>query len=234
MGDELIAQFKLADRLSVISFTLVVAFVLTCVVFGIYQANIENPKSALRRSFFATAGVSAWMILISVIVESGLIAEAPFPRIPLFFAFMNACAIGFAFSRPGKWLMALPLWALIGFQAFRLPLEIILHSWAEQGTIPGTMTWTGQNFDVITGVLALICAPLSVKYVRAARIFNVVGFLLLLNVMRVAMMSSPLPFAWGVQPTLQVVLHLPYAWIGSVCVAGALAGHIILFRKLKT
>ena len=234
MGENLLEQFKLADRFTVVSFTLVVAFILTCVVFGIYQANVENPKSALRRSFFAMAGVFLWMIIISVIVESGVVAEQPFPRIPLFFAFMNICAVVFAFSRPGKWLMALPLWALVGFQAFRLPLELILHSWAEQGTVPGTMTWTGQNLDIITGISAVICAPLSVKYVRAAQVFNIIGFLLLMNVMRVAMMSSPLPFAWGVQPTLQLVLHLPYAWIGSVCVAGALAGHLILFRKLKT
>jgi len=156
------------------------------------------------------------------------------PRIPLFFLFMNLCAVALAFTRPGKWLSALPVWALIGFQAFRLPLELILHEWAKQGTVPMTMTWSGSNFDILTGIMALICAPLSLRSVRAAQIFNAVGFLLLLNVMRVAMMSSPLPFAWGLAEPLQVVLHLPYAWIGSVCVTGALAGHLILFRKLRT
>jgi hypothetical protein len=55
---------------------------------------------------------------------------------------------------------------------------------------------------------------------------------LLLNVMRVAMMSSPLPFAWDVRPPLQLVSHLPYAWIAPVCVAGALAGHLVLTRAL--
>jgi hypothetical protein len=42
----------------------------------------------------------------------------------------------------------------------------------------------------------------------------------------------PLPFAWGVQPPLQLVMYLPYALIGPVCVAGALAGHVILTRAL--
>jgi hypothetical protein len=60
--------------------------------------------------------------------------------------------------------------------------------------------------------------------VRAAQVFNAAGFLLLLNVMRLAIMSSP---------HLQLMMHLPYAWIGSVCVTGALAGHLILFRKLR-
>jgi hypothetical protein len=227
-------QFHLASPASVIAFTFVVAFVLTCFVFGVYQANVENPKAALRRSFYAMAGACAWMILISTIVDSGALNESPMPGIPLLFFFMIACAVALAFSRPGKWLSALPVWALIGFQAFRLPLELILHEWAKQGTVPTTMTWTGSNFDIITGITALVFAPLSTRSVRAAQIFNALGFMLLLNVMRVAMMSSPLPFAWGTQPPLQLLMHLPYAWIGSVCVTGALAGHLILFRKLRT
>jgi hypothetical protein len=162
--------------------------------------------------------------LISAIVESGVLNESPVPGIPLLFFFMIACAVALAFLRPGKWLSALPVWALIGFQAFRLPLEFILHEWAKQGTVPTTMTWTGSNFDIITGIMALVFAPLSVRSVRAAQIFNALGFVLLLNVMRVG----------ATQPPLQLLMHLPYAWIGSVCVTGALAGHLILFRKLRT
>jgi hypothetical protein len=46
-------------------------------------------------------------------------------------------------------------------------------------------------------------------------------------------MSSPLPFAWkDVDPPLQLALHLPYALIVTVCVAGALAGHVVLTRAL--
>jgi hypothetical protein len=45
-------------------------------------------------------------------------------------------------------------------------------------------------------------------------------------------MSSPLPFAWGVKPPLQLALYLPYAWIVPICVDGALFGHIVLTRAL--
>jgi hypothetical protein len=218
------SPFHLASPASVIAFTFVVAFVLTCFVFGVYQANAENPKAALRRSFYAMAGACAWMILISAIVDSGVLDESPRTGIPLLFFLMIACSVALAFLRTGKWLSALPVWTLIGFQAFRLPLELILHEWAKQGTVPTAMTWSGSNFDVITGVAALVFAPLSVRSVRAAQIFNALGFLLLLNVMRIAMTSSP---------PLQLLMHLPYAWIGSVCVTGALAGHLILFRKLR-
>ncbi|HLL52759.1 MAG TPA: hypothetical protein VK447_04375, partial [Myxococcaceae bacterium] len=102
----------------------------------------------------------------------------------------------------------------------------------KQGTIPETMTWSGQNLDIITGAVALLAAPFADKSRAAAWIANVVGAALLLNVARVATLSSPLPFAWDVEPKLRLVEHLPYAWIGSVCVAGALAGHVILTRAL--
>ncbi len=232
MNDELLSQFHPATHASVIAFTLVVAFVLTCLVFGVYWANIENPKAALQRSFWTMAGAFAWMLLVSVIVANGVVVESPFPRLLIFFALVNGMAILLAFTKPGTWLMSLPLWTLVGFHVFRLPLELILHEWAAQGTVPVTMTWSGSNFDIITGVLALVCAPLTLKIPKIALIFNVVGFILLLNVMRVATLSSPLPFAWNVQPPLLLAFHLPYAWIASVCVGGALAGHLILFRRM--
>ena len=94
------------------------------------------------------------------------------------------------------------------------------------------MTWTGQNWDIISGTAALICAPLATRYRITARVANIVGLALLVNVIRVAILSSPLPFAWGQQPPLLLALHLPYAFIGPVCVGGALFGHVVLTRAL--
>jgi hypothetical protein len=99
------------------------------------------------------------------------------------------------------------------------------------------MTWTGQNFDIVTGILALLAAPFPNRASSRGRAvgwtFNLIGLALLLNVMRVAVMSSPLPFAWkDVEPPLQLALHFPYALIVPVCIGGALIGHIALTRAL--
>ena len=48
----------------------------------------------------------------------------------------------------------------------------------------------------------------------------------------VALLSSPVPFGWGQQPSLLLAFHEPYALIGPVCVGGALFGHIVLTRAL--
>jgi hypothetical protein len=128
---------------------------------------------------------------------------------------------------------ACPIPLLLAFQGFRLPLELVLHSWVRQGVIPGTMTWTGSNWDILSGVAALGLAPLSQHSKAAAWVGNIIGFVLLLNVGRVAVFSAPVSFGWHeVTQKMLLPYHLPYALVIPICVGGALAGHIILTRAL--
>src|SRR5690606_13612389 len=159
-----------------------------------------------------------YLVVFGTLSSSGLLEEKPMPYLMLFFLGNAICAIAFAFSPAGSWLAyGLPVQALVAFHSFRLPLELVLHEWAEQGTIPTTMTWTGQNFDIVSGALALLVTPALTRFQWLAWVFNIVGFLLLLNVIRVAVMSSPLPFSWNTNPPLQLAFNLPYALIGPVC-----------------
>jgi hypothetical protein len=125
-----------------------------------------------------------------------------------------------------------PIAWLVFFQAFRLPLELVLHDWYTSGIIPETMTWTGSNWDIASGVFAcLVCAFVG-KRLWLAWLFNIVGIVLLLNVGRVALLSSPVPFGWDVEPKLELILHLPHAYIVPLCVGGAALGHVLLSRRL--
>lgn len=56
--------------------------------------------------------------------------------------------------------------------------------------------------------------------------------MLLVNVMRVAVLSSPVSFGWPVEPRLDLIFYIPYALIIPVCIGGALIGHIALTRAL--
>lgn len=233
--------FTPAGPVSVFVFSCIVAFILAALIEGIRAASRRLGVPGLRRAVLVGSLTGVWLLALSFVVASGLLAAKPMPRVPLFFAASNLAGLLLALSPAGGWLArGLPLWTLVAFQGFRLPLELVLHSWAEQGTIPATMTWEGSNFDVVTGLVALVAAA-AVRtlgtYDTRARIAawtaNLVGFVLLLNVGRVAMLSSPLPFAWPeVEPPLQLAMYLPYALIGPVCVAGALAGHVVLTRAL--
>jgi FkbM family methyltransferase len=114
----------------------------------------------------------------------------------------------------------------------RLPLELILHSWGEQGTIPVQMTWAGQNFDVLTGITSLLLMKHVDKNRRVAWFANILGFGLLMNVLRVVVLTSPIPVGWNLENPLRLILYNPYAFIGPVFVIPALVLHLITFRKL--
>lgn len=49
-----------------------------------------------------------------------------------------------------------PLWLLVILRGFRLPLEVLMHRSAAEQIMPPQMTWTGLNFDVITGASAIM------------------------------------------------------------------------------
>lgn len=217
-------MFRPADSPSVALFATMTALMIAFLVVALRRAG------ASRRMFVCLGG---GFVGFTAIVSSGALADPPPPVLPIVFVSLLGGALAVALSSVGRRLSATSSLAmLVGFQAFRLPLELVLHHWADLGTIPGTMTWTGDNVDIIAGAVALIAAPFANRSRAIAWIAQVVGAVLLLNVLRVVVMSSPLPFAWGVDPPLQLLGHLPYAWIGPIFVAPALAGHVIAFRRL--
>lgn len=231
--------FQPADTASVLAFVSIVMLVVLLALAGAW-------KALTRRGFVGFGvGLLLWLGLFSGVVASGIIENGtldglPVPPIVLIFGTMNVVSLLAGLSPLGKRLAeGLPVWALVGFQAFRLPLELVLHAWANQGTIPVTMTWSlgegGRNLDILSGILALgamIVLHRAPEQRRVAWVANLVGLGLLANVGRVAVLSSPVPFGWGVEPPLMLIAHLPYAYIGPVCVGGALCGHVILTRKL--
>ncbi len=217
--------FIIADSVSVAVFVLIAISIIWALLFGAGQ---------ISRSFLIRCGFFAfiWMFVFSNIVSSGFLEGHLWPGLPIFLAFINLSAIGLGLSPAGKNFASLPLWTLVVFQCFRLPLELVLHHWASLGTVPPQMTWTGQNFDIISGVLAaaVFIKPLRTK--KFALIFNIVGMLLLLNILRVVVLSSPLPFGWRLSQPLVLAFHMPYAMIAFICVWSAIFGHVVLTRAL--
>jgi hypothetical protein len=221
--------FTPASASSVLAFVAILVAVLVAFIAAVHRAYRTQP--ATRARLIALALI--YLILVGVVVDTGVLVALPLQGLPFFFGTVLVVSLLTGLSPAGGRMAATtPVAALVAFQAFRLPLELILHGWVEQGTIPETMTWSGQNWDVISGIVAVVAAPLASRSRAAAWAANLIGAILLMNVMRVAMMSSPLPFGWGVEPPLLLGLFLPYAWIGPVCVGGALIGHIVLTRAL--
>jgi hypothetical protein len=197
------------------------------------RATAADPSRDTSR---AIAAITGWLVITALIPMSRVLEhDVVPPPAMLFFATCNVAALALALSPLGARLArGLPAVALVGFQAFRLPLELVLASWAAAGTIPVQMSLHGDNFDIVTGVAALLLALVLLRrrsLPRAELAFHALGLLLLVRVMMIAVLSSPVPFRSYEGPLLLLAYHAPYAWIVSICVAGALAGHVIGIRS---
>src|SRR5690606_14189116 len=118
--------------------------------------------TARRMTLLAGVGLMVWVGILSVLVGSGRMASLPMSGLPFFFGGILIVSVATGLSPlGGRIARQAPLAALVGFQAFRLPLELVLHRWAAEGTIPATMTWTGQNWDIVSGIVALVAAPFA-------------------------------------------------------------------------
>lgn len=216
--------FHEADPISllVFSFFSVLMFIM------IARATLQIPKSAKYLIFFA-----AYVVVISLFAISGLIKDHVIPLVPIVMLSIPLTSLALSQMRLGQEMASkFSFSVLIGFHAFRFPLELILHHWAKIQVIPETMTWSGQNPDILTGIIALILAPFATRHQWARWTFQIIGIALLLNVLRVVMFSLPLPFSWSLENPLQLPFYFPYVLIGPLFVWPALYAHAVLMRKM--
>jgi hypothetical protein len=224
---------------STIFFLAIILLIVLMILFGIWRSGPEGEAAATRRKWLigAVAGLVCWLVIGAIVPMSGMLETKMLPPPTLLFAgtcFLLAFAV--AFSPIGKRLINLPIAFLVLFQGFRLPLELVLHNWYEHGTLPVQMTYEGHNFDIATGILAIIVGIWSMAGSAprvAVWVFNLVGSALLLAVIVIAFTSVPLPVRQYLNdPPVLLPFNFPFSWILSIAVTGALFGHLVLFRKL--
>ncbi len=235
--DQSIPPFVVPSESSTSAFLLIVFTLIVALVVAVRRAPEGEAPSVTRRwAVGAAVGVSAWAAFTGLLSGSGVLEiEAPAPPALGFFLVCNLAAVALALSPVGRRLVVTtPIAFLVGYQAFRLPLELVLHSWMEQGTMPVQMTWEGQNFDILTGIVSVGFGLYAYRReVPGALVWavNLLGLGLLLNVMRIAMLSTPMPLRTFVNdPPVLLAYHFPYGWIVPFCVSGALFGHLVVVR----
>jgi hypothetical protein len=156
----------------------------------------------------------------------------------LLFASYGIATAALAFSRIGdRVIERVGLAWLVGYQAFRIPVELFLARMHDEGVVPVQMTYSGRNFDIVTGVLAL---ALAVAIWRSGRVpralvlaWNWLGLALLINIVTVAVLSPPVPFrVFMNEPANTFVTQPPWVLLPTFLVQGALLGHLLVFRQL--
>lgn len=223
-----------------------VALVFTLVAFLTFATwrtgkNLREAPERTRRWTMGTSGfVIVWLAATAILAARGKLSDwSQFPP-PVMKLFTTATllTIFYAFSHIGSRLVdGLSVASLVGFQAFRIPVEIILFLWFRYQIVPVQMTFEGWNFDVLSGLSACVVAWLA-AHDRLPRwgllLWNVIGLGLLINIVTIAVLSMPtsLRMFFTEPANIIVTTQAPYIWLPVFLVQAALFGHLLVFRKM--
>lgn len=218
----------------------VVLAVTLCTTF-VWALKLADPDNK-KRPWLGAGIAFGWLALTGLLAAAGILQDFDSrpPPMAIVLISMNLLCLGIVFSSWGKGLAEeVSFSALIGVQAFRLPLELVMHQAADYGLMPPQMSYSGRNFDIITGLSALVLAIVLKRNPALSRgwiwVWNFLGLALLFNVVTVAILSFPLPFrVFMNEPANIWVTHFPYIWLPAIMVAAAFLGHLTIFRKLFT
>jgi hypothetical protein len=227
------AAFLLLLITGFVSLLYILAFWICC-------RRLQVTGAAQRSLFMAALSFYAlWIAIVASLGNSHILAD--FSRLPppfmIFFLAILGSAFIFSYSNLGLVLAkGLSYAELIGFHVLRIFIEISLLVGAQEGLTPRAMTLHGWNFDLVTGVSALVLCFYLPRFpnLRYVRIWNWMGLGFLTIVVFIAIFSFPTP--WRVfteEPSNLWVTIWPYIVLPGCLVWSALIGHLLIFKKLK-
>lgn len=145
-----------------------------------------------------------------------------------------AALLALTLTGPGTILAhQIPLRLLIGFQVFRVGVELSFHHLSSLRLAPRIMTLEGGNIEIVVALTAPVAAWLVTGSTgrRVAWAWNLVGLASLGNVVVRAVLSAPGPLQliYAEVPDMAILLY-PFTFIPGFMAPLALALHILAFR----
>jgi hypothetical protein len=198
-----------------------------------------TPAGRRRAGALAALALLGWLGVTGLLAARGALSDfaATPPRATPVIVLGNLAAILVAVGPLGRRLIAAtPLAWLVGYQVFRVGVEIVLDLLYHAGVVPVQMSFEGRNWDILVGLSALPIAWLAARG-RLPRLglllWNIAGLGLLLNIVVVSVLSMPTPLrAFPAEPANTFITSAPYIWLPAFLVPAALLGHLLVFRHL--
>lgn len=233
------AEASAGLRWAFVLLALVVAAGFVLAVRRAWRGTGADAAAAARATTIAAAATAAWVGGTGLLAAAGLLRfDGRPPTMPVLFVAILALGVGLGASPVGGRLAAgLPLALLVGSQAFRIAVELLIHRAAAEGIAPPQMSWEGRNLDVVTGVTALLLGLWLARRPAPAWLvhgWNLLGLALLANVVAVGWLSAPTPLRrfWN-EPANVWITRAPWVWLPTVMVLAALLGHVLVFRRMR-
>ena len=203
--------------------------------------NLGEEPSVTWLWTLGTAGfVLVWLAATAILAAHGKLSDWstwPPPMMKLV-ATAGILTLFYAFSRiGGRLAFGLSIAGLVGFQVFRVAVELVLFLLHRSGVVPIQMTLEGLNFDILTGLSAPVVAWLATRDrlpTWGLWVWNVIGLSLLLNIVTISILSTPVPFRIFLnEPANTFITQAPYVWLPVFLVQAAFFGHLLVFRRLR-
>jgi len=184
--------------------------------------------------------IAVWLILQAILGQTGFyeVNNTIPPRFVLMVMPPMLFIIILFNTQKGKaYIDGLDLKKITLLHVIRIPVEIVLFGLFTVKLVPQLMTFEGANFDIFSGISAILMYFLMLKKASFNKalmiIWNVVCLILLLIIVAIAILSAPSPFqqlAFN-QPNIGV-LYFPFNWLPSFIVPVVLFCHLAALRKL--
>ena len=125
---------------------------------------------------------------------------------------------------------------LIAIHVLRLPVELVLYKLFLDRLVPEAMTFQGWNFDILSGISALIILIATLLKYRISpvlfRIWNFAGLCLLFIIITIAILSAPSPFQLiAIEQPNVAILCFPYTLLPALVVPLVLLSHLLLLKQ---
>lgn len=192
------------------------------------------------RSWMAVAIASGWGLVHLLLLKVGFYADTTSlpPRPAALLAPMFVLILAMVLLPAGRrWMQRVDLMALVLLNATRIPVELVLHESWRAGLAPQDMTYAGLNFDIVSGITAVLLALLLALRPGTSRGlligWNLLCLALVLNIVAIAVLSieGPLQRINFDQPN-QVVFQTPYVLLPALIVPVVLWSHAAMLVKL--
>jgi len=218
----------------------------TLIFYGLLLARLKKSlistnftESKKKKIFNGTLiGLIGWAVATSILSWSGLLSDfSSFPpKLIIVLIIPLVTIIWLVRTKEVKEiLLHTPPESIIWIQSFRIVVEILLWRLYVDNLAPIQMTFEGRNFDIPSGLSAVVVAYLVAnKKISSPLViaWNLACFALLVNIVAIAILSMPTPFrVFMNEPANTIVAKFPIVWLPALLVPLAYGLQFLSLRQ---
>jgi hypothetical protein len=222
-----------------------ITFVITTLVtlaFFYWTIHSSSKETTRKKANIILFGLIIWLLIQAVLSFNNFynsnVNLFP-PKIGLFgvLPLLITIVLLFATAKGREFIDSLPMINITYLNVVRIPVEIVLFWLYLNKAVPELMTFTGRNFDIISGFTAPFIAYYGFKKGMLSRkfilVWNFICLGLLMNIVVNAVLSIPSPMQkFGFDQPNIAVLNFPFSWLPAFIVPIVFFGHLVSIRQL--